>query len=79
MRKHYDLEFSKQYVADLTTIPQLQFLYSFSHSLPIVEFKISENSNRNLKSMQPIAKKKTLTQFRVLPLRKFGKKNPKAI
>ena len=60
MRKQYYFEISKQHVADLTIITQLKFLYSFSLSLPIVEFKISEissfakkKSNRNLKYMLP--------------------------
>jgi len=61
MRNHYKLEISKQYLADLTTIKQLKFLYSCSISVPIVEFIISEISSfvkdRNLKYMLRIVLK----------------------
>ena len=71
MRKHYYFEISKQHVADLTTITQLQSLYSCSLSLPIVEFKITEISSfaKNLKSQIKIrashcfARKKPLAQL----------------
>jgi len=83
MRKHYDLENSKNYKADFTKVTQLQFLYSCSLSFPIVEFKIPEISSiaRNLQSQFKIyaahcfARKNLLAQFQVFPLHSFEKKN----
>ena len=89
MRKQYYFEIYKQHVGDLTTITQLQFLYSCSLSLPIVEFIISEitsfaknkNSNRNLKYMLPIVlQENTPSLLSSMSSPQFSKKkNPKAI
>ena len=68
MRKQYYLEISKQHVADLTAITQLQSLYSRSLSLPIVEFKISEISS--------FAKEKIQSQFKIYAPNCFQEKPP---
>jgi len=72
-------------MADLTTITQLQFLFSCSLSLSIFEFIISEISSfaKNLQSQFKIygprcfATKNLLAQFQVSPLHSFGKKGLK--
>jgi len=43
MRKHYDIDISKKFFEDLTKITKLQFLYSCSISLHIVELEYLKN------------------------------------